>query len=117
MIISSINKRKYIYSPVFHDGTRDLDYLIGNHVRAVAILACQCGPGLGAACSLWDQYAGSWSGDQIVVAFDDGDPPNPDTTFGVQTTTQTSPKRNLFGMIWEEFEDISYPNVNSTLFL
>lgn len=108
-IVANLNKRQYIHPGIFNDNTRFCDYLIGNHARAVAILVCEGGPGAGSASRLWEQYAGSWSRDRIVAAVDTGEPPKPHNTFGAQTTTLKNPERNLFGMVWEEFEDISYP--------
>ncbi len=49
--------------------------------------------------------AGSWCGDAIFAVGDDYGKPD---DFGVKTSTEQNPERNLNQMAKEEFEDVSY---------
>ncbi len=49
--------------------------------------------------------AGSWFGDPVIAAGDDYGQPD---QYGIQTSIEQNPQRNLNVMATEEFEDITY---------
>ena len=94
-------KRQYLDPMRFYESVKASGFLYGYHAFAVALLVCNSeevrhdyGP-----------LAGSWFGDPIIAAGDDNGQPD---RYGVKTSTEEDPTRNLNQMARDEFEDVSY---------
>jgi hypothetical protein len=73
----------------------------GYHAVAVAVLVCK----LDEVRHNFGPLAGSWYGDPVITAGDDYGEPD---QYGIKTSTEQNPQRNLNLMATEEFEDITY---------
>lgn len=101
-------KRQYIDARRFNENVKASGVLYGNHGVAVALLVCnfeQVGRSDGKPNHRYGELAGSWFADPIIIAGDDHGEPD---MFGIKTSTQENPDRNLNRRAEEEFEDISY---------
>ncbi len=101
-------KKQYLDAGRFNENIKASGILCGNHAIAVALLVCnldQVRDGWGSLRHDYGPMAGSWCGDPINVVGDDHTKPD---AFGIKTSTEETPERNLCWMAEEEFEDISY---------
>jgi hypothetical protein len=102
--IANLEKRQYL-SPSGFGNDLKFRYFLSDHVAlAVALLVGDF--------ENRDRYPhevgdvrGSWFGNRIVFVSDSSDP----NTLGLQTTTPEEPDRTLWGMCYQEFEDITLP--------
>lgn len=101
-------KRQYLCASAFGEGIKAGNVIRGYHGVAVAVLICnfdQVRNGSDEPRHGYGALAGSWFGDRIYLSGDGYGQPN---DFGIQTSTESRPERNLYWMAKEEFEDISY---------
>jgi hypothetical protein len=101
-------KRQYIDASRFNENVKASGVLYGNHSIAVALLVCnfeQVCLSNGKPNHHYGELAGSWFADPIIIAGDDHGRPD---MFGIKTSTEENPERNLNRMATEEFENISY---------
>jgi hypothetical protein len=101
-------KKQYIDAQRFSENAKNSGILRGNHAIAVALLVCnveQVGDYWKNHKGGYGELAGSWYADPIIIAGDDYGQPD---MFGIKTSTEENPERNLNWMAKEEFEDISY---------
>ena len=97
----NVRKRQFLNPVRFAgEGAKASALLHGSHALAIAVLTTDFdhvkhdfGP-----------LAGAWSGDRILIAGDEGEP-DPD---GIETATAADPRRNLYGLAYLEFEDITH---------
>jgi hypothetical protein len=95
-------KRQYIDIGHFAgENEKTSGVMQGNHAVAVAVLMCK----LDEVSHNFGMLAGSWYGDPIIAAGDDYGQPD---QYGIQTSMEQEPQRNLNQMASEEFEDITY---------
>ena len=94
-------KMQFLDGGKFGEGVKSYSVFYGYHAYAIALLVCN----LTEVDHSYGQLAGSWFGDPVIVAGDDGGEPN---AYGINTSTNESPERNLHYMASEEFDDISY---------
>lgn len=95
-------KRQYIDPNTFAENNKASGVLQhGYHVLAVALLVCK----IEEVSQLYGPLAGSWYGDPIIAAGDDYGAPD---VYGIKTSTEEDPNRNLNQMAKDEFKDISY---------
>jgi hypothetical protein len=94
-------KRQYIDAIRFGENIKASGYMRGYHAVAVALLVCHAD----GVAHRYGSLAGSWYGDPVIGAGDDHGQPD---QYGVKTSTETNPERNLNQLAREEFEDISY---------
>jgi hypothetical protein len=94
-------KRQYIDAIRFSENIKASGYLRGYHAVAVAVLVCHTVE----VPHCYGPLAGSWYGDPVIAAGDDYGQPD---QYGLMTSTEADPKRNLNQMARDEFEDISY---------
>jgi hypothetical protein len=107
-IIVNPAKRQYIDAIRFNENIKASGILYGYHATAVAFLVCnieQVRDEWGRPTYEGVELAGSWCGDHIFVV---GDDQGKADEFGIKTSTEQNPERNLHLMANEEFEDISY---------
>ncbi|HZS08856.1 MAG TPA: hypothetical protein VFD58_28730 [Blastocatellia bacterium] len=92
-------KRQFLDAGRFGENNKRSGILCSRHGSAVALLILNTR-------QLYSVHplVGSWVGDPVIAA---GYFASPDTA-GIQTTSTTHPERNLYGLAWEEFEDISH---------
>lgn len=101
-------KRQYLDAGRFNENVKSSGVLYGYHAVAVAFLVCnidQVRNGWGEPIHNFGELAGSWCGDSVFIVSDDHGKAD---EFGVKTSTEQNPDRNLNAMAKEEFEDISY---------
>jgi hypothetical protein len=101
-------KRQYLSADKFGEGSKARSVIRGYHGIALAALICnfdQVRNGSDQPRHGYGALAGTWFGDRIYLAGDGYGQPN---DFGIQTSTDSNPGRNLYWMAMEEFEDISY---------
>lgn len=97
----NLRKRQFLNPVRFAgEGAKAGALLHGSHALAIAVLTTDFdhvkhdfGP-----------VAGAWSGDRIVIAGDQAEP-NAD---GIETATAADPMRNLYGLAYLEFEDVTH---------
>ncbi len=94
-------KRQYFNPSAFAENNKASGVLFGYHAFAVALLVCN----LKEVRHDYGELAGSWFGDAVIAAGDDYGKPD---VYGVKTSTEENPNRNLNQMARDEFEDISY---------
>jgi hypothetical protein len=102
-------KKQFLDAGSFGENIKASGVLYGYHAVAVALLVCnldQVSTESGKPRHDYGILAGSWCGDSIYAAGDE-DYSKPDQ-FGIKTSTEQNPHRNLNQMAKEEFEDISY---------
>ena len=103
-IIVNPAKRQYIDAIRFGERNKASGYMHGYHALAVALLVCN-------AVEVRHAYgplAGSWYADPVIAAGDDHGLPD---QYGIATSTDADPTRNLNQLAHAEFEDISYPAI------
>jgi hypothetical protein len=94
-------KRQYIDAIRFSENIKAGGYMRGYQALVVALLVCN-----GAEIHhTYGPLAGSWCGDPVIAAGDDHGQAD---QYGIKTSTDADPMRNLNQMAHEEFEDISY---------
>jgi hypothetical protein len=94
-------KRQYLDPARFGEAIKFHSVLEGGRcIRAFELLIAD-----GASYPGTKSFRGAWLGDPVILASDDGGPPNP---FGFTTVTPDRPWRNLNKMAHDEFRDISY---------
>lgn len=101
-------KRQYVDASRFGENVKASGLFYGYHAVAVALLVCnveQVRNDRGRPVHDFGELAGSWCGDRVIVAGDDHGRPD---EFGIKTSTERNPDRNLYWLAKEEFEDISY---------
>jgi hypothetical protein len=101
-------KRQYLDADSFNENIKASGILQGNHAIAVAVLVCnfeQVRDGWGNLNHDYGPLAGSWCGDPVYIVGDEETAPN---AFGVRTSTEANPTRNLYWLAKEEFDNISY---------
>lgn len=100
--IVNLDKKQYLSPMAFGDFEGPDGYLKGRHAFATAILTCD------QTSDRWpidSPLAGSWCGSRIAAVFSSWPPDR----HCVPTATVDDPGRNLYQMVHEEFEDLSYP--------
>lgn len=99
-MIANALKRQYITPAPFLDELNVQWYpRAGGLARALALLVCDHKAALGL-----EAPAGSWCGDHVVLVHVSIKPGH----FGIPTATPEDPRRNLFQVARQEYEDISY---------
>lgn len=101
-------KRQFLDASRFNENVKSSGVLFGYHATAVAFLVCtidQVRDGWGKPIYDFGELAGFWCGDSVFIVSDDHGKAD---EFGVKTSTEQNPDRNLYWMAKEEFEDISY---------
>ena len=101
-------KRQYLCASSFGEGIKAGNVMRGYHGVALAVLICNFDQVSNDRDEPRHQYgalAGSWFGDRVYLAGDGHGQPD---DFGIQTSTESRPGRNLYWMAKDEFEDISY---------
>ncbi len=101
-------KKQFLDAIRFRENIKASGVLGGYHAVAVAFLVCnidQVRDGWGAPIYSFGELAGSWCGDPVFIVSDDHGKAD---EFGIKTSTEGNPDRNLSWMAKEEFEDISY---------
>jgi hypothetical protein len=94
-------KRQYMDPAQFGEAIKFRSVLEGGHcIRALKLLITD-----GASYPSTSNFEGAWLGDPIILASDDGGPPNPR---GFTTAPPDRPWRNLNKMAQDEFSNISY---------
>jgi hypothetical protein len=100
-IIVNPVKRQYIDAIRFSENIKASGYMRGYQTLVVALLVCN---GVEVH-HTYGPLAGSWCGDPVIAAGDDHGQAD---QYGIKTSTDADPTRNLNRMAHEEFEDISY---------
>lgn len=103
-------KKQFLDANQFDEGIKASSVLYGYHAIATALLVCNLGQvrfESGKPRHDYGSLSGSWCGDSIFVA---GEYAKADE-YGVITSTQENPDRNLYWMAREEFEDVSYKTI------
>ena len=97
-LVVNTAKRQYLDAARFGENNKRSGILLGKHGAAVALLLLD-------ATKRPDSHhlVGSWVGDPVVVTGDYAEP----NSAGLQTSSESDPSRNLYGLAREEFEDIS----------
>lgn len=101
-------KKQFIDASRFNENVKASGVLYGYHAAAVAFLVCnieQVRDGWGNPIYNFGELAGSWCGDAVFIVSDDHGKAD---EFGIKTSTEQNPDRNLYWMAKEEFEEISY---------
>lgn len=101
-------KKQFLDASRFNENVKSSGVLYGYHAIAVAFLVCnidQVRDGWDKPIHNFGELASSWCGDSVFIVSDDHGKAN---EFGLQTSTEQNPDRNLYWMAKEEFEDISY---------
>lgn len=99
-VAANLKKRQFIAPFAFGDPPGAHNYGHGWHATALVFLTS-----LDAWCR--SSLAGSWAGDSIQFLHDS----LPPDTHGFKTATEDDPRRNLYGLVKQEFEDISVPSL------
>jgi hypothetical protein len=101
-------KRQHIDASRFGENVKASGIFYGYHTAAVAFLLCN----IEQVRDEWErpiyegvELAGSWCGDPVYVV---GDDQGKADEFGIKTSSEQNPERNLYFMAHEEYEDISY---------
>jgi hypothetical protein len=97
--IVNFDKRQYIDPACFGESVGPGGYMLGYHASAVALLTCAPGPLI----DLGSPWPGAWFGDRVQVVYNERDY-NP---LGIETGTSENPDRELYPMIWQEFQEFS----------
>jgi hypothetical protein len=94
------SKAQYISAHTFEENSKASGVMLGFHANALALLVSTADE----AHSRRPELVGAWFGDKIYVVGDDYGKPD---AYGIRTSTEKNPERNLYFLALEEFEDIS----------
>ena len=96
-------KKQCIDAFKFDENIKASGVMYGYHGFAVALLVCR----LDEVPHTYGDLAGFWHGDPVIAVGDDYGEPD---VYGVKTSTEENPHRNLYWLAKEEYEDVSYAN-------
>ena len=98
-LIVNVDKRQYLDPSEFGESDTSNGYMQGFHAIAVALLVCDPG-----GYSMTSPLGGTWCRDRVLAVYDS----TPPGSFGVTTSIEDRPNRNLYELSCEEFENISH---------